>query len=50
LDQILSDGSDGLAQLRIAARRSDTSELDATSADLGTVSQALQDFSDNPRA
>ena len=50
LDQILSDGSDGLAQLRIAVRRSDSAELNSTSADLGKVSQALQDFSDNPRA
>jgi hypothetical protein len=50
LDKILSDGADGLAQLRIAARRSDTAELDSTSAELGTVSRQLQDFSDNPRA
>jgi hypothetical protein len=50
LDKILSDGADGLAQLRIAARRGDTAELNSTSAELGKVSQQLQDFSDNPRA
>lgn len=50
LDAILSDGSDGLAQLRIAARRSDTATMDLTSHDLGRVSQQLQDFSDKPSA
>ena len=50
LDKILSDGLSGLAQLRIAARRNDTAEVNSTSAGLGTVSQALRDFSDDPRA
>lgn len=49
LDEMLSDGSDGLAQLRIAARRGDTAVLDSTTARLGKVAQALQDFSDEPR-
>jgi hypothetical protein len=48
LDQILSAGSDGLAQMRIAARRGDTDELDSTSHDMARVSQQLQDFSDKP--
>jgi len=50
LDKILSDGSDGLAQLRIAVRRGDTAELKATSADLGAVAESLQALSDDPRA
>jgi len=50
LDKILSAGSDGLTQLRIAVRRGDAAEANSTSAGLGTVSHALQDFSDNPRA
>ena len=50
LDKILSDGSDGLAQLRIAVRRDDAAEAHSTSASLRTVSEALRDFSDNPRA
>ena len=50
LDRILTAGSDGLAQLRIAARRGDSAQLYSTSADLGAVSKQLQAFSDNPRA
>ncbi|HEX8093729.1 hypothetical protein [Jatrophihabitans sp.] len=50
LDKILSAGSDGLAQLRIAARRGDAAEANSTSAGLGAVSQSLRDFSDDPRA
>ena len=49
LDKILSDGMDGLAQLRIAVRRNDSAEANSTSADLGTVAKQLQDFSDDPR-
>jgi hypothetical protein len=50
LDEILSAGSDGLARLRIAARRGDSAVLDSTSTELGAVSEQLQAFSDNPRA
>jgi hypothetical protein len=50
LDTILSDGADGLAQLRIAARRGDSAVLVSTNAELATVSQQLQAFSDDPRA
>jgi hypothetical protein len=50
LDQILSTGADGMAQMRIAARRSDTVQLDATATDLATVSTRLQEFSDKPSA
>ena len=50
LDQILSDGSDGLAQMRIAARRSDAGTLNSASRDMGKVSQQLQAFSDQPSA
>ncbi|HST48661.1 hypothetical protein [Jatrophihabitans sp.] len=50
LDKILAAGSDGLAQLRIAARRGDSAVLYSTSAELGAVSEQLQAFSDNPHA
>jgi len=49
LDKMLAAGSDGLAQLRIAARRGDSAELSATSAELGAVSKQLRAFSDDPR-
>jgi hypothetical protein len=50
LDQILSDGADGLGQLRIAARRNDSAQMNQVSADLAKVSQQLQALSDEPSA
>jgi hypothetical protein len=48
LDAILSDGADGLATLRIAARRGDTATLVSVSKGLDDVSRKLLDFSENP--
>ena len=50
LDQLLSDGLDGITRMRIAARRNDTGDLYATSTDLDKVSQQLQAFSEQPGA
>jgi hypothetical protein len=50
LDKMLAAGSDGLAQLRIAARRGDSAELRSTNTELGAVSEQLQAFSDDPSA
>jgi hypothetical protein len=48
LDKILSDGSDGLAQLRIAARRNDTATVTATAKDLTQTADQLSAFSEDP--
>jgi len=50
LDQMLSDGLDGITRMRIAVRRNDTGDLYATSTDLDKVSQQLQAFSEQPGA
>jgi hypothetical protein len=50
LDQILSDGLDGITRMRIAVRRNDTANLYATSTDLDKISQQLQAFSEQPGA
>jgi hypothetical protein len=44
LDELLSAGSDGVAQLRIAARRGDTAALDATVRELTPVAERLEAF------
>jgi hypothetical protein len=44
LDQLLSDGSDGLAQLRILARRHDGAELGAEARRLMVTAVALNRF------
>jgi hypothetical protein len=48
LDQLLSDGADGLAQLRIAARRNHTATLIATAQDLAKTADDLSAFSEDP--
>lgn len=50
LDQMLSDGLDGITRMRIAVRRNDTRDLYATSTDLDKVSEQLQAFSEQPGA
>jgi hypothetical protein len=45
LDGILSDGADGLAQLRILARRDEPAQLAATARQLGSVASDLRRFS-----
>ncbi|MFL6164129.1 MAG: hypothetical protein ACJ74U_18155 [Jatrophihabitantaceae bacterium] len=45
LDQQLSDGSDTISQLRIAARRQDTDQLRSLLASLDPVASKLQAFS-----
>jgi hypothetical protein len=44
LDALLSDGSDGIAQLRILARRSDSAGMRSTAADLGKTADQLDRF------
>jgi hypothetical protein len=44
LDELLSDGADGLAQLRILARRQDTHELAAEARKLTATAAALDKF------
>lgn len=48
LDQLLSDGADGLAQLRIAARRNHSATLVATARDLAKTVEGLSAFSEDP--
>jgi hypothetical protein len=50
LDQVLTDGADGLAQLRIAVRRNDTRQLSATNASLEDVVKRLNSLSEDPSA
>ena len=44
LDKLLSDGADGLAQLRILARRGDTEAMASTAHDLGRTATGLKSF------
>lgn len=44
LDAVLSDGSDAVSQLRIAARREDTAGMRSALSDLGPVAQKLDAF------
>jgi hypothetical protein len=44
LDALLSDGSDGIARMRILARRGDTAAMRSTAADLGTTAAGLDRF------
>jgi hypothetical protein len=44
LDKLLSDGADGLAQLRILARRQDTARLDAEARTLVATADELDKF------
>jgi len=46
LDTLLTAGSDGLGQLRIAARREDRAQVEATVRSLGPVAAALQRFAE----
>jgi hypothetical protein len=46
LDEVLSDGSDALSQLRIAARRDDTGELRTTSASIKSIADKLRSFAE----
>jgi hypothetical protein len=50
LDQVLTDGADGLAQLRIAVRRNDIRQLSATNASLEDVVKRLNSLSEDPSA
>jgi hypothetical protein len=45
LDGLLSDGTDGLSQLRIQARRGERADLAKTNADLAAVATGLRRFS-----
>jgi hypothetical protein len=44
LDKLLSDGADGMAQLRILARRQETSQLAAEAAKLAQTAHELDTF------
>ena len=44
LDPLLSDGSDGITQLRILARRGDRTAMAATSRDLAATADMLDRF------
>jgi hypothetical protein len=44
LDPLLSDGSDGIAQLRILARRGDTAAMASTARDLASTAEQLNRF------
>lgn len=44
LDDLLSDGSDGIAELRILARRGDAAALASTAQDLGKTATGLDRF------
>jgi hypothetical protein len=44
LDDLLSDGSDGIAQLRILARRGDVADMRSTAAILGKTADGLDRF------
>ena len=44
LDKLLSDGSDGIAELRIQARRSDTAAMTSTAHHLGETAAGLDRF------
>jgi ABC-type sugar transport system substrate-binding protein len=46
LDSLLTDGADGLAQLRILARRGDRERLAGTAAELAKVATGLRQFSE----
>jgi hypothetical protein len=46
LDELLGEASDGMATLRIAARRGDTDSLTATAKDLESTAKQLQEFSE----
>jgi len=49
LDKLLSDGGDGMAQLRILARRRDTAKLAAVAHELAATAQGLDKFAQGPR-
>jgi len=44
LDELLSDGGDGVTGLRIAARRADTAQLAATARKLAAVADEMEAF------
>jgi hypothetical protein len=44
LDALLSDGSDGIGQLRIQARRGDTAAMASTARDLASTADGLNRF------
>lgn len=48
LDKLLSDGSDGLAQLRILARRQETGQLAAEAHKLVATADGLDKFAKDP--
>ncbi|MDQ1730366.1 MAG: hypothetical protein QOK10_525, partial [Pseudonocardiales bacterium] len=50
LDQVLTDGADGLAKLRIAARRNDARQLAAINASLADVVKELNSLGEDPSA
>jgi uncharacterized phage infection (PIP) family protein YhgE len=49
LDKLLADGADGMAQLRISARRRDTAKLAAVAHQLAATAGGLDTFAQGPR-
>jgi hypothetical protein len=49
LDKLLADGADGMAQLRILARRRDTAKLAAVAHQLAATVDGLDTFAQGPR-